>query len=174
MRIAISLLILLFVVTGLAFAQSGGDPEMQWNTVDGGGVTFSIGDGYRLGGTIGQFNAGAHTGGVYTLNGGYWRCQTATAPTDVAISIASSTDATLTWTAGGIYDVWQGTSPYFSPGDADSTRIGENVTPDMTLNNILGNTASQYSFLVLTANGCGVSGPSNRTGEFDFAVVPGS
>jgi len=56
-----------------AHAQSGGGYDLTWNTVDGGGQTFSTGGGYSLGGTIGQPDAGMLTGGGYTLGGGFWR-----------------------------------------------------------------------------------------------------
>jgi hypothetical protein len=54
-------------------AQSGGGYDLSWNTVDGGGVTFSVGGGYELGGTAGQPDAGVLSGGGYTLGGGFWR-----------------------------------------------------------------------------------------------------
>lgn len=62
----------LLVLTGAALAQSGGGYDLSWNTVDGGGYTFSTGGGYTVGGTIGQADAGAMTGGGYTLEGGFW------------------------------------------------------------------------------------------------------
>ena len=46
--------------------------DIPWWTVDGGGWTFSTGGAYSLGGTVGQPDAGALTGGEYTLNGGFW------------------------------------------------------------------------------------------------------
>jgi len=55
-----------------ALAQSGGGYDLSWNTVDGGGATFSTGGGYALGGTVGQPDAGTLTGGGYTLVGGFW------------------------------------------------------------------------------------------------------
>jgi hypothetical protein len=55
-----------------ALAQSGGGYDLTWNTVDGGGATFSTGGGYSLGGTAGQPDAGVMEGGVYTLAGGFW------------------------------------------------------------------------------------------------------
>ncbi len=55
-----------------ASAQSGGGYDLTWNTIDGGGVTFSTGGAYSLGGTIGQADAGTMSGGSYTLNGGFW------------------------------------------------------------------------------------------------------
>jgi len=55
-----------------ALAQSGGPYSLTWNTLDGGGVTFAVAGGYRLGGTIGQLDAGLLTGGSYSLGGGFW------------------------------------------------------------------------------------------------------
>ncbi len=54
---------------GLSFAQ---DYAIDWHTVDGGGEMFSTGGTYELGGTIGQPDAGAMTGGDYSLTGGFW------------------------------------------------------------------------------------------------------
>ena len=58
--------------TAPAVAQTGGSYDLTWNTVDGGGATFSTGGGYSLGGTAGQPDAGVLTGGSYTLAGGFW------------------------------------------------------------------------------------------------------
>jgi hypothetical protein len=55
-----------------AAAQSGGSYNLSWNTFDGGGATFSTGAAYRLGGAVGQPDAGAHTGGLYALSGGFF------------------------------------------------------------------------------------------------------
>jgi hypothetical protein len=55
-----------------AGAQSGGGYDLTRNTLDGGGATFSDGGGLRLGGTIGQADAGLLTGGAYMLGGGFW------------------------------------------------------------------------------------------------------
>ena len=60
------------LASSLALAQSGGDYDLSWSTVDGGGGTFSTGGVYSLGGTAGQLDAGLLTGGVYTLDGGFW------------------------------------------------------------------------------------------------------
>ncbi len=69
----VSLLIaLLSLLASIALAQSGGGYDLTWNTIDGGGYTFSTGGGYSLGGTIGQADAGAMTGGAFTLAGGFW------------------------------------------------------------------------------------------------------
>ena len=68
---------LTLLLTLPVLAQSGGELDLSWNTVDSGGGTFSSGGGYALGGTIGQPDAGGMTGGVYTLSGGFWAGQAA-------------------------------------------------------------------------------------------------
>jgi len=62
----------LAAASGLALAQTGGPYDLTWNTVEGSGATFSTGGSYALGGTAGQADAGAHTGGAYALQGGFW------------------------------------------------------------------------------------------------------
>ena len=61
----------IFLLASVALADSGGDYDIPWWTVDG-GYTFSTGGDYTLGGTIGQPDAGVLTGGDYTLGGGFW------------------------------------------------------------------------------------------------------
>jgi len=70
--VGLILLGILGTAAGAALAQSGGGYDLGWNTIDGGGITFASGGPYRLGGTIGQADAGLMTGGVYTLSGGFW------------------------------------------------------------------------------------------------------
>jgi hypothetical protein len=62
----------LLLLASVARAQSGGGYDLSWNTVDGGGATWSEGGGYALGGTVGQPDAGVLSGGGYTLAGGFW------------------------------------------------------------------------------------------------------
>jgi len=68
-RIALALALLL--VGGATLAQTGGEYDLSWSTVDGGGSTSTGGD-YALSGTAGQCDAGALVGGEYTLLGGFW------------------------------------------------------------------------------------------------------
>ena len=70
---------LMLLLTLPVLAQSGGELDLSWNTVDSGG-TFSSGGSYTLGGTIGQPDAGTLTGGAYTLSGGFWAGQAAPPP----------------------------------------------------------------------------------------------
>lgn len=60
------------LLTGRAQAQSGGLYSLGWNTLDGGGQTFSSGGVYQVGSTAGQPDAARATGGAYTLQGGFW------------------------------------------------------------------------------------------------------
>ena len=71
--------LLLLVGIGTASAQRNSDPtfpqdsyELSWYSIDGGGATLSEGGSYSLGGSIGQADAGAMSGGTYVLNGGFW------------------------------------------------------------------------------------------------------
>ena len=52
-------------------AQSVGDYDLSWSTIDGGGGTSS-GDNFVLSGTIGQPDAGTMRGEEYVLVGGFW------------------------------------------------------------------------------------------------------
>ncbi len=46
---------------------------LDWGTVDGGGTSATAGgNGYTLGGSIGQADAAVWSGGAYTLSGGFW------------------------------------------------------------------------------------------------------
>ncbi len=58
-------------VIALALFGSG-DFELSRFTIDGGGVMFSTGGDFELSGTIGQPDAGALSGGDFTLTGGFW------------------------------------------------------------------------------------------------------
>jgi len=65
------ILILLGIVAVTAFASTGGDYELSWWTVDGGGGTSTGGD-YAVSGMIGQPDAGEMSGGDYAISGGFW------------------------------------------------------------------------------------------------------
>ncbi len=70
--------IALLLLAGSALAQTGGDYDLSWYTVDGGGALDLVGHpepsgpGYTLGGTTGQPDAGLMAGGGLTLGGGFW------------------------------------------------------------------------------------------------------
>ena len=57
---------------GYGYAQTGGGFDLSWSTIDAGGATSSTGGTFNLGGTVGQPDAGTHSGGTYSLQGGFW------------------------------------------------------------------------------------------------------
>jgi hypothetical protein len=166
-----ALLALLLVVGGVGALGSG--PAVDWWVISGGGAPSSGGN-VALNDTLGQPVIGPASGGNVTLHAGYWPCNLPAAVSDVVATKLTSADVRLTWSGAGVFDVWRGTSPYFQPGDAGSVQIGAGVTSPFTAAGVLGDPAVNYSFLVLARNGCGASGPSNRTAEFDFGLTPGT
>ena len=71
MTVLVSGVLLLMPTSESALAHSGGDYEISWYTIDGGGGT-STGGAYVLTGTIGQPDADWCSGGSYELLGGFW------------------------------------------------------------------------------------------------------
>ena len=115
----ISLLILL-TLTWTALAQTGGDYDLSWSTVDGGG-RGSIGGSYTLMGTAGQPDAGVLSGGDYTLQGGFQRCAVAHDPDDNGLVDAADVQFVATrWRSD-------------SPGRADRDGDGEVTVRDIML-----------------------------------------
>jgi hypothetical protein len=77
MKFHLALLVCLVVLcwSRTSAAQSGGGFDLSWSTIDGGGMMFSVGSGFELGGTIGQPDASAAsamTGTGFALTGGFW------------------------------------------------------------------------------------------------------
>lgn len=172
-RLGLLALFLLLLPVAVSLAQSGGDYDLSWNTVDNGGGLATGGD-FSLTGSIAQPDASNPlTGGSFALRGGFLLCATRSAVADVSISDAGTGNAELSWTGAGTFDVWKSSAPYFQAGDPGSEQDGDEVTSPYTVSGVVGDPASNYYFLVLAENGCGVSPPSNRTGEFDFALIPG-
>lgn len=77
--------VLLLAVTGSTAHGGPGRYSLAWHTVDGGGVTFSTGGAFTLGGTIGQPDAGpVMSGGEFQLIGGFWAAATSGVPVTCA------------------------------------------------------------------------------------------
>ncbi|HAJ37797.1 MAG TPA: hypothetical protein DCL15_19175 [Chloroflexi bacterium] len=70
--VRLALCLALLLLPAVVLAQSGSGYNLEWNTIDGGGHTFSSGGVYSVGGTIGQPDAGSVSGENYTLAGGFW------------------------------------------------------------------------------------------------------
>lgn len=82
------------LLASVAVAQGGLD--LSWYTVDGGGARSS-GGGFALEGSIGQPDAGALSGGSFTLQGGFWISDSTPTPT-VSLTVTLTPTATLTGT----------------------------------------------------------------------------
>ena len=166
---------LIFVLAGSVQAQSGGDYDLSWSTVDGGGATWSLGGNYSLGGTIGQHDAGArHTGGDYTLLGGFWHPVCRPTTVDVAIT-CSGTRVELDWTtdtANKAYSIHRSTSPYQLP--VSSSPYATVLAPPWDdAPNTCGDPTSNYYYVVRSV--CiGAHSDGDERAEFDFALTPGS
>ena len=77
--ILLSLVMLLLIGNRTANAQPASEPaapqdvyDLSWYAIDSGGATNSTGGAFSLSGSVGQPDAGALSGGSYTLNGGFW------------------------------------------------------------------------------------------------------
>jgi len=70
-RILLLMTAIVAVAPVSVLAMTGGDFEISWSTIDGGGGTSTGGD-YALVGTIGQPDAGEMAGGDYRVHGGFW------------------------------------------------------------------------------------------------------
>ena len=64
-------LVFILAMISSAWGMTGGQYEVSWSTIDGGGGTSSNGP-YVLTGTIGQPDAAYSAGGNYELLGGFW------------------------------------------------------------------------------------------------------
>ncbi|MCA9952007.1 MAG: hypothetical protein KDE48_20295 [Anaerolineales bacterium] len=170
----VGLILLMGVVTAVAFAQSGGSFDLSWSTIDGGGGSSSGGD-FVLSGSIGQPDAGELSGGDFTLSGGFWQpvCVSPGVVANETIQPDGSS-VQLSWTsAAAAFNIYRvANDPYFTPGAVYANDSGSPWTdPD---NNVLGNVTSNYSYVIRASSDCGESGDSRRLGEFDFGIVPGS
>ena len=100
---------------------------------------------------------------------------TAPAPVDVSIAVFNASTARLSWPASpGVagYRLYRASTPYFTPAEPPSQ-----VTSALALNDVgaLGGVGVEYYYVVKAACSSGfTSANSNRTGAFDFALVPGS
>ncbi|MGD2111592.1 MAG: hypothetical protein PVI86_19620 [Phycisphaerae bacterium] len=64
----------LFVTCAALGLAGAGKPELEItrSTIDAGGILRSTGGAFEVSGTVGQFDAGIMTGGVFEVYGGFW------------------------------------------------------------------------------------------------------
>ena len=80
------------------------------------------------------------------------------------------------------YYVWRGTQPYFDIEDSGCNCSEVDATPNLNWGDDgfvggitpVGDIATNYFYVVEAANVVGRSAHSNRVGEFDFSLVPGT
>lgn len=178
-------LLLALLVTGTALAQSSMPDDLSWWTLDGGGALSTGGD-YALSGTIGQPDAGGTlSGGVYSIDGGFWLADRAS-PLAV-VDLRGSEDGgllRLDWSpvtvdtagdsiAGVSYSVYRSAGqPYFTAGSAYKSELAEPKfqDPDPT---VIDNIEASHYYLVRAVHGASLSADSNRVGVFAFGLTPG-
>jgi len=107
-------------------------------------------------------------------------CTPPQAPAGISASITSQTDLHLAWNhiSADYYELWRSSSPYFLPDDAGAELISTLQAADgvfaYTDVGAVGSPTEQHYYLLRTANACGDFASSTpRSGEFDFALVPG-
>ena len=72
-RLPLLLMAALFVLSAVSLVYAQAEEwDLGWHSISGGGSTSIGGDRFVLSGTVGQPDAGDLSGGVYTLNGGFW------------------------------------------------------------------------------------------------------
>lgn len=104
------------------------------------------------------------------------------APAAPSVSAVPGPEQTvrLTWPddpAVCSYEVYRGTTPYFDPATAGTLLhvVGQTDPTQYDVANATGNPNVNASYVVRAVNCSGLSAAdSNRTGEFDFALTPGS
>jgi hypothetical protein len=83
---------------------------------------------------------------------------------------ASGGDIQLNWT-GGTANIYRAVNdPYFTPGVVYASGVSS-IWPDP---GAAGNPADNHTYIIRAIGDCGESGNSQRLGEFDFGIVPGS
>lgn len=65
-------IVLLSMVSATWAATPTATYDLSWNTIAGGGTSFTPAGNYTLGATIGQAATGSSSGGSYALNAGFW------------------------------------------------------------------------------------------------------
>ncbi|MEM7114986.1 MAG: hypothetical protein AAF614_21290 [Chloroflexota bacterium] len=170
MMMIVLLLLSLLAATTLVGAQTGGGFDLSWATIDAGGGSSSGGS-FDVQGTIGQPDAGALAAGNFRLGGGFWECQQPDAVTLPTIAVAGD-HIELGWTSSvPTANVYRATNdPYFTPTTFYYGFVSSGWSDFQAAND----PANNYTYIIRAYTSCGESVDSQRVGEFDFEIVPGS
>ena len=106
-----------FTLLVLASTASAQTYSIDWSTIDGGGGT-STGGVYSVSGTIGQPDAGAMSGGNYTLEGGFWGIV-------AAVQIPGAPTLYITGSGNTVTVFWQNVSGWSLQQNNDLTVPGD-------------------------------------------------
>lgn len=103
-------------------------------------------------------------------------CDVPTAPT-VTASL-SAPDVGLSWNAtGDSYEVWRSETPYFTPGDATSTKLtADGYTQTSYTDSGAGDGQKDYFYKVISRNSCGGASSDvvDHDGVFSYQLVQGT
>jgi hypothetical protein len=93
MKTGLKISLMILALTALV-ARAQTNYTIDWYTIDGGGGT-STGGVYAVSGTIGQPDAGAMSGGSYTLQGGFWTVTAVQMPGSPLLTITVTGPSTV-------------------------------------------------------------------------------
>ena len=152
-------------VSTLAVAQTGGDFDLSWSSIQSG--ESSSGGAFTLNSSIGQAVAGDSSGGDFALHAGFQQCHT---ETPAVLDIAhNSSDVAINW-AGSDANVYRAANtPYF---EATTAAVYAAPSPWKDIGAVT--SGENYTYLIRNLNGCGESANSTRVGTFHFALTPGN
>ncbi len=95
----------------------------------------------------------------------------------ITIAQLNATDLRLSWSHDwdvSWYRVWRGTEPYFIPSGPTPRALVQAAPWQYDDAGALGDAGVNYFYLVEDVLSDGILSVANRTGEFDFALTPGS
>ncbi|HEY3242953.1 MAG TPA: hypothetical protein VGM03_06325 [Phycisphaerae bacterium] len=159
-RTALTLFLIFAFASAPASGQAGGAFDLSWNTIDGGGATFSSGGTFSLGATIGQADAGALAGGAFTITGGFWP---AAATPIVGVNIISANPPAATG------------NPY-APGQPYRDVLDTGTTAALTAGIGGGGTVPQggVQYAQISVTFSGTPSPAPSTGNIGVACTGGN
>jgi hypothetical protein len=88
----------LAVFGGAALSARAQNFAIDWFTLAGGGGA-SAGGVYSVSGTVGQPEAGIHSGGNYSLSGGFWSIVPPSGPPPLLHIVRSGSEVVISWPA---------------------------------------------------------------------------